>query len=204
MRQFSRVIGYSSCCLDSIILFWVIMFTMVHAIIVLKLFIYSELYKHYPNCYPILYFFGQKNGCKQMVGRYAHVRAMKYRYGNNNQVATKYIQSITKNPTTELQKIKQQLLANQKCDAFTLQQQEDDQEYNKEDDEDVKPKGYEKQGGSSYTTNVMQGCKYVMDSYLSLVEYVIQSLNRNVNHINNEFIFPPLVKQFSFLSSSSQ
>lgn len=193
MRNFPRAIGYSSCCLDSIILFCVIMFTMVHVIIVLKLFIYSELYKHYPNCYPILYFFGQKNGCKQMVGRYAHVRAMKYRYGNNNQLATQFIQP-TKRPMTEIQKIKQQLLANQKCDAFTLQHQEaEDDEDNEEEDKhkEVKPKEI------SYTTYVMQGCKHVIDSYLFLVEQLIQSLNRNVIHISDEFILPPLVKQFS-------
>lgn len=196
MRQFSRAIGYSSCCLDSIILFCVIMFTMIHVMIVLKLFVYAELYKHYPNCYPILYFFGQKDGCKQMVGRYAHVRAMKYRYGNNNHLITQYLQP-TKKPLTEIQKIKQQMLANRKCDAFTLQhdspQIAEEEEKEKEEEENQKIELlYEK---PSY---IMQGCKYVIDSYFDLVERLVQSLNRNVQHVNDEFIRPPLVKQFSF------
>lgn len=200
MRNFPRAIGYSSCCLDSIILFGVIVFTMVHAIIVLKLFIYSELYKHYPNCYPILYFFGQKNGCKQMVGRYAHVRAMKYRYGNNNQLATQFIQP-TKRPMTEIQKIKQQLLDNQKCDAFTLQ-------HTKDDEEEEEPEQKQIYDDSTITTTtttttyITQGCKYVMDAYIHWIEQMIQSLNRNVVHISDEFILPPLVKQFSFFSPS--
>ena len=187
MRQFPRPIGYSSCCLDSIVVFCVIVFAMIHTIIVLKLFIYSELYKHYPNCYPILYFFGQKNGCKQMVGRYAHVRAMKSRYGNNNQVATQFIQP-TKKPMSELQKIQQQMQANQKCDAFATMKDSSSSSAEAKSEVEVE----DEVGGG--------GFRYIVDAYLRMVDSLVQSLNRNVLHLHDEFVLPPLVKQFSFFS----
>ena len=193
MRQFPRPIGYSSCCLDSIVVFCVIVFAMIHTIIVLKLFIYSELYKHYPNCYPILYFFGQKNGCKQMVGRYAHVRAMKLRYGNNNQVATQFIQP-TKRPMSELQKIQQQMQANQKCDAFaTMNDSSSSSSLEATAEVEVEDTSTKKEVG-------VGGFRYIVDAYLRMVDSLVQSLNRNVLHLHDEFVLPPLVKQFSFFS----
>ena len=192
MKQFPRPIGYSSCCLDSIIIFCIIVFGMIHTMIVLKLFIYSELYKHYPNCYPILYFFGQKNGCKQMVGRYAHVRAMKHRYGNNRQVATRFIQP-TKKPMSEMQKIQQQMLANQRCDAFTGSK-ETSEEVEASTISMVETTHKEDKDHNKY------GFSYIIDTYVQIVDSLVQSLNRNVSHLHDEFVLPPLVKQFSFLS----
>lgn len=37
--------------------------------LLLKMFIYSELYSHSIQCLPVMYFFGQKNGCKQYISK---------------------------------------------------------------------------------------------------------------------------------------
>ena len=44
-------------------------------VLFLKLFIYSELYKHDSHCYPIVYYFGQKGGCRQSIAKYAHINS---------------------------------------------------------------------------------------------------------------------------------
>ena len=126
-----------------------------------------------------------------MVGRYAHVRAMKLRYGNNNQVATQFIQP-TKKPMSEMQKIQQQMLANQRCDAFTG---------SNETSEEVEASTismvettHKDEDHNKY------GFSYIIDTYVQIVDSLVQFLNRNVSHLHDEFVLPPLVKQFSFLS----
>lgn len=73
MENYARPLTYIGCTLDSFISFLIIFPLMIFVILVLKLFIYSELYKDSEQCYPILYYFGQKSGCKRAVGRFAHL-----------------------------------------------------------------------------------------------------------------------------------
>jgi hypothetical protein len=85
--------------------------------------------------------------------------------------------------------------ANQRCDAFTNMNTVESNTNEEEEEDDTKPEespskyGY----GFRYIT-------YIIDSYVQIVDSLVQSLNRNVNHLHDEFVLPPLVKQFSFLS----
>lgn len=45
---------------------------MLFTIMVLQLTVYSELYQDSRACYPIVYWFGETSGCKQMITRLAH------------------------------------------------------------------------------------------------------------------------------------
>lgn len=60
-------INYITCCSDSLFLFIVIVIVALYLTLLLKMFIYSELYRHSAQCLPIMYFFGQKNSCKQHI-----------------------------------------------------------------------------------------------------------------------------------------
>ena len=75
-RQFAQPIGYLSCCGESLFLFVVLLSSMSNVVIQLKLLLYSELYKNDSHCYPILFYFGQKEGCRKSIAKYAHLNAL--------------------------------------------------------------------------------------------------------------------------------
>ena len=75
-RKFPQAIGYNSCCGESLLLFLVLLSSMSVVVVQLKLLLYSELYKNDSHCYPILFYFGQKDGCRKSVAKYAHINAL--------------------------------------------------------------------------------------------------------------------------------
>ena len=74
-RQYAQPLTYTGCSGESLVLFIFLIVTMIIIVLVLKLFLYSELYRHDGHCYPVLYYFGQTDGCRQYVGKYARWHA---------------------------------------------------------------------------------------------------------------------------------
>ena len=60
-------LSYLNCNIDTIILFCIIFPIMSFTIIIMKLFVIGEIYKERHGCWPISYYFGEKNGCQRMI-----------------------------------------------------------------------------------------------------------------------------------------
>lgn len=76
--HYPRVLSYSVCCFDSIVGFCILALFMTISIIVFQLLAYTELYNNNEICLPILYYFGNTNGCKQVVARQASIQVRLY------------------------------------------------------------------------------------------------------------------------------
>lgn len=62
-----QILSYVSCNLTSLICLSIILPTMFVSIIVIKLFVSSDIHKRQRVCSPISYFFGEKTGCRQTI-----------------------------------------------------------------------------------------------------------------------------------------
>ena len=60
-------LSYASCNLDSILCFVVIVPSMIVTIIIIKLFVDSDIFKDRRICSPMSFFFGETSGCKRMI-----------------------------------------------------------------------------------------------------------------------------------------
>jgi hypothetical protein len=67
----SKVLNPVSCSTDAYINCAILIPTMIAAIFVLQLLVYSELYRNSRACFPILHFFGESSGLNQTVARIA-------------------------------------------------------------------------------------------------------------------------------------
>lgn len=59
-------------------------------LICLNLLVYSQYYEHSTYCYPIMYYFGQKEGCRQTISSYAQLHAMKQQF-NTKPINTSHL-----------------------------------------------------------------------------------------------------------------
>lgn len=64
-------LNYFHCNIDIIILLCIILPTMFFTIMLMKLFILGEIYKHHHRCWPISYYFGEKKGCQRTINQSA-------------------------------------------------------------------------------------------------------------------------------------
>lgn len=77
-----RILSYVSCNLMSLICLSIILPTMVVSVVVIKLFVISDIYKRQRVCSPISYFFGEKSGCRQSIQEIVHRESFEI----NNQI----------------------------------------------------------------------------------------------------------------------
>jgi len=82
-KHFAQPIGFMTCSGDSLFLFLLLIFFMSMTLILLNLFVNSQLYQHSNHCSPVMYFFGQKEGCKQTINSWANIQSMKTAYTGN-------------------------------------------------------------------------------------------------------------------------
>lgn len=78
--HFARPINFITCSWDAVLLFMILLFFIGILLICLNLLVYSQYYEHNPHCYPVMYFFGQKEGCRQTISSYAQVHTMKQKF----------------------------------------------------------------------------------------------------------------------------
>ena len=81
--HFAQPIGFMTCSGESVFLCLVLLFFMGLTMILLNLFVYSQLYQHSSHCYPALFYFGQKEGCKQTITSWANIQSQKNAYTGN-------------------------------------------------------------------------------------------------------------------------
>jgi len=93
--HFARPINYITCCWDAVLLFMILLFFIGILLICLNLLVYSQYYEHNTHCYPVMYFFGQKEGCRQTISSYAQVHAMKQQF-STKPIDTRHL--ITQRP----------------------------------------------------------------------------------------------------------
>ena len=58
---------YASCNLGTILSFIIIVPTMVATILIIKLFVDSDIFKDRHKCSPVSFFFGETSGCRRMI-----------------------------------------------------------------------------------------------------------------------------------------
>lgn len=73
-----KLLGYGVCSMDSILNCGIIIFLMICIVIVLQILAYSDLYSNNEVCMPILYYFGNKEGCKKAAARTANIHTRLY------------------------------------------------------------------------------------------------------------------------------
>ena len=93
--HFARPINYITCSWDAVLLFMILLFFIGILLICLNLLVYSQYYEHNTHCYPVMYFFGQKEGCRQTISSYAQVHAMKQKF-STKPIDTRHL--ITQRP----------------------------------------------------------------------------------------------------------
>lgn len=81
--HFAQPIGFMTCSGDSLFLLLILLFFMSMTLILLNLFVYSQYYQHSNSCNPVLFYFGQKEGCKQTINSWANIHSIKTAYNGN-------------------------------------------------------------------------------------------------------------------------
>ena len=99
-KHFAQPIGFMTCSGDSLFLFLVLLFLMSMILILLNLFVYSQLYQNNNNCYPVLFYFGQKEGCKQTINSWAKIQSQKTAYTGN--LPKNVIERVNPSPTKQV------------------------------------------------------------------------------------------------------
>lgn len=62
-----RILSYFTCNVTSLLCLSIILPTMVFSIIIIKMFVSSDIYKTKRICSPVSYYFGEKTGCRQLI-----------------------------------------------------------------------------------------------------------------------------------------
>lgn len=62
-----KILNYRTCNLDSIVATSIVILVMFCTIIIIKLFIDGERYHQSHGCWPISFYFGDKDGCKRKI-----------------------------------------------------------------------------------------------------------------------------------------
>ena len=68
-----KSLSYFHCNKDIIFLLCIILPVMFFTLVLMKLFILGEIYKDRHGCWPISYYFGEKNGCQRTINKNAEV-----------------------------------------------------------------------------------------------------------------------------------